>query len=336
MQYYRRGERQRESSHSEDKEKAQQLLHKRLGEIATDRYSDVAVQKVTINDLIDLVVEDYRFRKLRSFDEVVWKADKNVRPAIGKQLALRFGESDVKRYVEGRRQTGASDATINRELAIIRRGFTLGFRAQLVVRPPYIPMLEEDNVRQGFLEPVQYGKLLEALPERLKALFVCAYHVGTRKGELRKLQWPQVDFEAAQIKLAGKQTKTKKARTLPIYGDMEAWLLFQYRNRAPDCPWVFYYHGRPVGEHLIGWHEACEAAGVPGLLFHDLRRSAVRNMKRAGNPDKAVMEISGHKTRSVFDRYDIISDEDITTVAQRTEEYLKAKKEGVQKLRRVK
>jgi integrase len=84
-----------------------------------------------------------------------------------------------------------------------------------------------------------------------------------------------------------------------------------------------------VGAHLAGWHEACEAAGVPGLLFHDLRRSAVRNMKRAGNPDKAVMEISGHKTRSVFDRYDIISNEDITSVAQRTEEYLKARKEAL-------
>jgi hypothetical protein len=76
----------------------------------------------------------------------------------------------------------------------------------------------------------------------------------------------------------------------------------------------FYYHGHPVGSHLAGWHEACAAAGVPGLLFHDLRRSAVRNRKRAGNPDKAVMEISGNKTRSGFDRYDIISDDDITTV----------------------
>jgi integrase len=160
--------------------------------------------------------------------------------------------------------------------------------------------------------------------------------VGTRKGELRKLQWSQVDLEAGQIRLAGRQTKGKKPRTLPIYGDMKDWLLSQYEKRAPNCPWVFYHHGRPVGAHLAGWHEACEAAGVPGLLFHDLRRSAVRNMKRAGNPDKAVMEISGHKTRSVFDRYDIVSDADITSVAQRTEEYLKARKEAARKLRRVK
>jgi integrase len=205
-----------------------------------------------------------------------------------------------------------------------------------VARQPYIPILDEDNTRQGFLEPEQYGQLLAEVPERLKVLFVCAYHVGTRKGELRLLRWEQVDFDAAQIRLTKAQTKGKRARTVPIYGDMEPWLKFQFAKCAPDCPWVFYYHGRPVGAQLAGWREACDHAGLPGLLFHDLRRSAVRNMKRAGNPDKAVMEISGHKTRSIFDRYDIVSDADIASVAEHTEEYLKARKEPANKLRRVK
>ena len=308
VQYFSRGQRQRESSHSENRAEAEKLLHKRLGEVATGKYRDVSIELVTVGELIDLVIEDYRFRKLRSIDDITWRADKNLRPAIGKDLAFRVGAREVKRYVEARRKAGAADATINRELAIVRRGFTLGFQAepQLVARQPYIPILDEDNVRQGFLEPEQYGKLLAELPDRLKALFVCAYHVGTRKGELRRLRWDQVDFDACQIRLTKGQTKGKKARTLPIYGDMAAWLKSQWENRAPECPWVFYYHGRPVGSQLVGWHEACERTGVPGLLFHDLRRSAVRNMKRAGNPDKAVMEISGHKTRSIFDRYDRI------------------------------
>jgi integrase len=99
---------------------------------------------------------------------------------------------------------------------------------------------------------------------------------------------------------------------------------------------VFYHHGHPVGAQLAGWHEACERASFPGLLFHDLRRSAVRNMKRAGNPDKAVMEISGHKTRSIFDRYDIVSDADIESVGQRTAEFLEARKDAAKQLRRVK
>ena len=196
--------------------------------------------------------------------------------------------------MESCRQAGASDATINRELTIVRRGFTLGFRAQIVARQPYIAMLEEDNVRQGFLEPELYDKLLEELPVRRR------------------------------------QTKGKKPRTLPIYGDVEAWLLSQYENRAPNCQWVFTIMAVRLGLTSPDGTKPVKRPARPGLLFHDLRRSAVRNMKRAGNPDKAVMEISGHKTRSVFDRYDMVPDADITTVAQRTEEYLKARKEAPQ------
>jgi integrase len=132
----------------------------------------------------------------------------------------------VRLYIASRRNAGASDATINRELAIVRRGFKLGAREDppLVHRQPAIPVLEEDNVRQGFLEQDQYEKLLEELPANLKALFVCGYHTGARKNELRRIQWPQVDFDAGVIRLSASQTKTRKPRTLPIYGDMPRWL----------------------------------------------------------------------------------------------------------------
>jgi integrase len=93
---------------------------------------------------------------------------------------------------------------------------------------------------------------MEELPTRLKALYVCAYHVGTRKGELRKIRWEQVDFDAAVIRLSPGQTKGKKARTLPIYGDMERWLGLQENNRVEGCPWIFYHHSKPVGAHLEG------------------------------------------------------------------------------------
>jgi integrase len=338
IQYFAHGQRQRETLGT--REEAETRLLERLAEVKRGRFAGLAIERVTVGNLIDLVVEDYEFRRLRSLDNVKWKAESHVRPALGNVVAARFGSAEVKRYVSTRRSDGAENATINRELAIIRRGFTLAFQhdPQLVARQPYIPILEEDNARQGFLEPEQYGRLLCELPDRLKALFVCAYHVGTRKGELRKLQWSQVDFTARQIRLTAAQTKGKKARTLPIYGDMENWLCSQQERRAPNCPWVFYWHGRPVGAHLDGWREACARAGVPGLLFHDLRRSAVRNMKRAGNSDKAIMEISGHKTRSVFDRYDIVSDADISAVGERTAEYLLERKAGGKppRLRRVK
>jgi integrase len=119
---------------------------------------------------------------------------------------------------------------------------------------------------------------------------------------------------------------------------MRRWLERQRATCAADCVWVF--HGarsHPVDNHLNGWQEACGRAGQPGLLFHDLRRSAVRNMKRAGVQDKVAMEITGHRTRSVFDRYNIIDEADVRGAGERLEEYAnRRKQERVAPLRRVK
>ena len=132
----------------------------------------------------------------------------------------------------------------------------------------------------------------------------------------------QVDWEGGVIWLSARQTKGKKARALPIYGDMRRWLERQRETCPTGCAWVFHgAHSRPVDNHLKGWLEACAGAGLPGLLFHDLRRSAVRNMKRAGIQDRVAMEISGHRTRSIFDRYNIVDAADLLSAGERLEEF---------------
>jgi integrase len=198
-----------------------------------------------------LVLADYRLRKRRDVATVEWRYKAHVEESLGRIQASRLTGAQIRAYVEDRRKGGASDATINRELAIIRRAFTLAMREDppLVRRAPHFPKLEEDNARQGFLEPEQYEKLLEELPLRLKALYVCASHAGARKGELRKIRWEQVDFDAATIRLSAGQTKGKRARTIPIYGDMERWLRVQERERPEGCPWVFF--GAQGGQSAI-------------------------------------------------------------------------------------
>jgi integrase len=180
--------------------------------------------------------------------------------------------------------------------------------------------------------------VLEELPARLKALFVCGYHTGARKNELRRIEWSQVDLNAGLIRLPASQTKNKRPRTLPIYGDMRRWLERQRETCPENCTWVFHgAHSHPVDSHLNGWPEACERAGMPGLLFHDLRRSAVRNMKKAGLQDLEAMRISGHLTRNVFDRYNIIDEDDLAAAGKRLEDYAaKRKQERAAKLRLVK
>jgi hypothetical protein len=162
-----------ESSDSTDKQKAENLLKQRIGELATGK--DITPEKATIADLCDLVIADYRLRKLRDLKTVQWRYEANVKPALGSLLASRFSAAQVRAYVAARRAAGAGDATINRELAIVRRGFTLVHQEDpLIGRVPYIAKLEEDNVRQGFIEQGQYVALRAAMPDHLKCLFVVA------------------------------------------------------------------------------------------------------------------------------------------------------------------
>ena len=164
--------------------------------------------------------------------------------------------------------------------------------------------------------------------------------IGARKNELRRIKWDQVDFEAKLIRLVASQTKGKQGRTLPIYGDMVFWLRKQQDTAPVGCPFVFHgSQGWPVDNHLRGWPEACERAGLPGLLFHDLRRSAVRNMKRAGIQDVVAMKISGHRTRPVFDRYYIVDETDMIGAGQKLEAFFEekpGKERKPAKLKRVK
>jgi integrase len=203
VQYFVRGRIVSESSGFGDKADAENLLKQRIGEVAAGRR--VGPERATISDLCALVVEDNQLRKLRDAKHVEWRYRAHIESVLGSLLVSRFGSAQVRQYVAQRRSAGASDATINRELAIVRRGFRLGAQEDpaLVQRQPAISMLEEDNVRQGFLEQDQYERLLEELPASLKALFVCGYHTGARKNELRRVRWEQVDSEAGLIRLIG-------------------------------------------------------------------------------------------------------------------------------------
>jgi integrase len=211
--------------------------------------------------------------------------------------------------------------SINRELAIIRRGFSLALREDppLIRKAPYIPKLEEDNARQGFVEQAEYLVIRAAMPDHLKALFVVGYHVGNRLGELRKLRWDQVDLAAGEIRIERKQAKGKKPRAIPIYGDMVEWLEWQWERRAPGCDLVFHWNGKPIGSHIKGWTRACAVAGLEWLRPHDLRRSAIRNMELAGVSRGVAMAYSGHQTESVYKRYAIVSSGDMKEAVEKLE-----------------
>jgi len=322
IKYHRNGKAYRESSGSQNRGKAENLLRSRLGEIADDRFHGIDARKVTVGDLLKLVEEDYRITSKRSLGDLHWRTAKHLTPRFAKMRAAQFGTLHVKRYINDRRIEGASDATINRELAILQRGFTLASQAEppLIIKVPHIIKLDLDNARAGFIDHDQYLALRNALPDHLKCLLVVGYHVGTRLGELRKLEWSMVDLKGKEIRIPAKIAKNKSGRTLPIYGDMLPWLEMQQDQRG-DSKYVFNWNGKPIGAHIKGWKRACKDAGLSGQLPHDLRRSAVRNMERAGISRKVAMQITGHKTEAVYRRYDIVSTQDLKNAAAKLETF---------------
>lgn len=327
IKYYRRGQPFRESSHSDSYEEAERLLKKRQGEVVTGKFAGLGPERIRMKQLLDEVVEDYRMNERSSIGHVERRLKLHLIPALGEIRAVEFGTSNIKKYKSDRRREGGSNASINRELAIVKRAFHLAVASDppRVARMPSIAMLEENNVRKGFLEHDDYRKLRDELPQESRLLFVVAYHLGCRKGELMQIQWSDVDLRARRITLPVGTTKNKEGRTLPIYGEMLEWLKMARDIRDaehPECNAVFQRNGKAMKNFRKAWDAACKRAGVGGLLFHDLRRTAVRNMVRAGIPEKVAMQISGHKTRSVFDRYNIVSDRDLSEAAAKMERHL--------------
>ena len=179
----------------------------------------------------------------------------------------------------------------------------------------------------------------EALPPDVRPVLTFGYYTGCRKGEILALEWVQVDLLERVVRLEPGTTKNDEGRLLPLAPQLYESLKLQREirdQRHPDCPWVFFWHGS--GKQMRDFREAWEAAskraglwggdeetGNPMKLFHDLRRTGVRNLLRAGVPEAVAMRISGHKTRSVFDRYNIVSESDLKDAARRLGDYLKRK-----------
>lgn len=186
-------------------------------------------------------------------------------------------------------------------------------------------MLPEDNVREGTLSHHKYRLVRDGLPPYARIALVIGYHTGARKGEIRQIRIDRIDLKAKRIDLPGRSTKNKKPRFLPIYGDMAAELDMAIAAADPKCPFLIQHEGGPVQDWEKAWATARKAAGVPLALFHDLRRTALTNMIEAGFSEKEAMEISGHKTRAVFDRYHIVSDSRLKQLAAKLEQHMLTK-----------
>jgi integrase len=164
-----------------------------------------------MQSLFDDLLEDYRVNERTSIIQLRSRLKLHLVPAFGAIRVSEFSTNHVKKYVANRLHAGAKNATINRELETVERALKLATQCDpsKLVRQIHVPMLQENNVRTGFLEDDGYLRLKAELPDYLKPLLVVGYHVGSRLGELLKLRWSQVDFAHSQIRLNPGSTKQK-------------------------------------------------------------------------------------------------------------------------------
>ena len=330
IKYYRNGKPYRESTKSDKESDAKRLLKKREGEISEGKLPGIYFDRVRFDELAGDFLTDYRVNQKKS----LVKAQRSVRHLkeyFEGYRVIQITTPRIQGYIEHRLDEGAANATINRELAALKRMLNMGARQTppKVDRVPYISMLKENNIRKGFFEHGDYLALKDALPSYLKGFTTFAYKTGWRGSEISNLTWNRIDLEGGIVRLEAGETKNDEGRT--VYLDRELREVFNHQWKARKgsqklMPYVFLNNDGTdrIKRFDKNWKTACKKAGIGERLFHDFRRTAVRNMIRAGIPERVAMMVSGHKTRSVFERYNIVSDTDLREAAQRQEAYLKS------------
>lgn len=320
--YSYRNKEYRESSGSESESQARKLLKRRIGEGSTGQFLGPNEERVTFEDMADALVTDYEINKLRSLRSLKLSI-KHLKDRFALERAIDITTDKIKKYVADRQREKAANGSINRELSALKRMFKLTVESGRIRFAPHIPMLE-NNARQGFVDHGVFLTLRDRLPEYLKDPITFLYLSGWRLGEMKALEWRDVDLPGKIVRLRPAISKNKDGRLLPLSGELLEIVESAYADRRLDCPYVFHLDGEQVGDFKRSWATACKKAGVGKVLVHDLRRTAVRNMVRAGIPDRIAMALSGHKTRSVFDRYDIVSEADLAQATERLQAHLVA------------
>jgi integrase len=329
--YMSGGKRRYESTKKTTATEAQKVLTSRLGDVVKGIVVTPKMGRKTLGEGLKGVVEDQTMNGCRSVAHTQRRIDLHLLKYFAADCKMaNITTSDLTAYRVHRLKEGASAASTNLELSVLKRAFTLAMRAQELMHAPHIPMSKLHNTREGFLEQDQFEAVCDKLPEALRPVVKFAYFTGWRvASEVLPLEWSQVDRNAMKIRLVVGTTKNGEGRTLPyrmlpdVVAVIEAAWKEHERLIAADkiCPFVFNRNGEQIRAMRGAWESACVAAGCPGKLLHDLRRTAVRNLVRAGVPEKQAMKITGHKTRSVFDRYDIVNDADLEVAVGRLADY---------------
>jgi integrase len=311
IKFYLDAKRQRESTGTEDREEALEYLRRRLTEAERGVFHAPA-ERITFEDMHRLLLENYRFKRNRTDPS---RHVMRLAEMFGGMDGEQITEERIRAYCRKRLDTDRmTPGTLRRELAILKRMLRLA--SPRLPQVPLVDMPRVDNARQGFFEEAELQAVLRHLPEHARGLVEFLYLTGWRSSEAFRLQWTDVDFKQQLVWL--RDSKNREPRIFPFkYHARLAEVLRVQRRAVSDwerkagvlCPSVFHWRGHALQKLRRSWQTARKAAGVGHRLLHDFRRTAVRNLIRAGVQQAIAMKITGHKTDSIFRRYLIVDEE---------------------------
>ena len=322
--YYHHGREYRESSRSRERKEAVKLLRQRVGEVAAGNArhlpstSRTQGRPVTMLELFDLLERHFALNNRSSKSNATHL--KRLRTRFATYTVAACTSVAISNYMAAMQRVGRSGATINREMAALRSALRLGYRLDLVDRVPAINRLPEYTVRNQFFTRPEIDVLLPHLPDYLRDLVLFGFLTGWRKGEITSLGWSNVSRAEAVIRLEPDQNKGRAVRVLALQGELTTLMERRWNARKVGqtlAQHVFHRQGRPLDDFRDAWLTACRKAGLGHRWFHSLRRGAARHMSLQGIPEKVIMSIMGHKTRVMFDRYNIVTESDQREYAKR-------------------
>ena len=305
----------RETSSSTKARVATRLLRLREGAVEHGVPVIPKMDRITFHEAAQDIINDYEANGKKSIRMLRQRITKHLRPFFRGRRMATIRATDMRAFVRQRQEAGASNGEINRELTTLKRMFSLAVEADQLTRRPKIPMLAERAPRSGFFEHDQIQHVCRHLPPPIAAVIMFAYLTGWRvHAEILTLTWDNVDWKGQGVRLERGTTKTGEPRVFPFTQEL-GHLLRQQRAEQDRlkrtgviCPFVFHRDGQPIKSFTKAWRTACRAAGCPGRIPHDLRRTAVRNLERAGVPRSTAMAMVGHKTESIYLRYAIVDE----------------------------
>ena len=328
IEYYIDGQRKRERiGHSK------LAAENRFREVQTakveGRYiKNVKGVKLTLNELRKWYLSLSEVRNLSTYNTLLSRVAHPVRLIGESKYASSLSLDDIEHYRLSRgkeesrwsKNNKVTAATINKEISAFKSMLNFAVKYGKIESNPIIKAakLKDDNVRQRIISQNELENLLSFSPVHLKPILKMAYYEPMRKEEIIGLTWVEIDLQSNFIRLSANRTKGKKnGRSIPIHPLIKEMLYSLPRSITTNR--VFLYldkqgRYRPFKGFSRSWNRVRKLAGLNDVVFHDLRHTAITNMRKAGNPPSVIMKASGHKTMSMFLRYNLVDDEDLRSM----------------------